>query len=384
MSATYDVILVGLGAMGTSAALHLARRGVRVLGLEQFDVPHAFGSSHGQSRMIRMAYYEHPHYVPLLRRAYDLWHELEHLCGQTLLHQTGGLYLGRPDSELIAGSLRSAREHALPHDLLDHAALRTSFPQFRVPDGYVGLFEKPAGFLLPERAVSAAAELALRHGADLRAREAVAAWSSSGVSVTVTTSRGTYSAAHLVFCAGAWTARLLRDIDVSLLVTRQVLGWVWPRVPGPFALGRFPVFAIGHDDGSLHYGFPLLPTGSDPGPLGLKVAHHTPGLPADPDSVERLVLPGDEATFRPALGTYLPDAAGTTLATRVCLYTNSPDHHFILGPHPTRPNVTLAAGFSGHGFKFATVVGEALADLATRGRTDLPVDFLSPARFAGT
>jgi sarcosine oxidase len=194
----------------------------------------------------------------------------------------------------------------------------------------------------------------------------------------VRTSRGEYRADQLVFCGGPWTERLVRDLGVPLVVTRQVLGWVWPIEPALFELGTLPVWAIGRGDGSLYYGFPILPDG---GSVGFKIALHARGTPADPDRVAREVLPGDEETFRACLRQHIPRADGPLLAMRTCLYTNSPDGHFILDRHPRHPRVHLACGFSGHGFKFASVIGEVLADWCTAGRTDLPVEFLSLARF---
>jgi sarcosine oxidase len=375
-----SVIVVGVGAMGSSACLHLARRGAAVLGLEQFDIPHALGSSHGASRMIRMAYYEHPDYVPLLRRAYELWDELERSTGQKLLHLTGGLYLGPPDGGLVAGSLRAAREHGLEHEPLDAGAIGKRFPMFRVPAGWAGLCEPRAGFLLPERVVAVQAESAMRAGAELHGREPVIEWEAGPHGVTVRTPRAEYHAARLVFCGGAWSSRLLNGLGVTLRVTRQVLGWVWPRRPELFSLGEFPVWAIDKPDGSIYYGFPIIPASEA---TGLKVAWHGPGAETDPDRVVRDPQPGDEETFRPALKEYLPDADGPLLSLRTCLYTNSPDHHFIIDRHPLHENVTIACGFSGHGFKFASVIGELLADLAMEGKSGLPAEFLRlSSRFA--
>jgi sarcosine oxidase len=376
MSQRFDVIVVGVGAMGSSACWQLARRGARVLGLEQFDIPNTRGSSHGFSRMIRMAYYEHPDYVPLLRRAYELWRELERASGQSLLHVTGGIYLGPPEGGLISGSLRSAREHGLEHELLDRAALARRYPQFHVPDDWVGLHETMAGWLPPERVVAAFTNEAMKAGSELHGHEPVRGWSSDGSGVTVGTDRGEYRADRVIFCGGPWTGRLLSDLGVRLTVTRQVMAWVWPRDPAGFQPGRLPVWAIDNPDGTIHYGFPMQPDNP-----GFKLAHHGPADATDPDEVIRTPLPGDERTVRPALARFLPDADGPLLALRICLYTNSPDHHFIIDRHPTHDRITIACGFSGHGFKFASVVGEVLADLASKGSTDLPARFLGLARF---
>jgi sarcosine oxidase len=371
----FDVIVVGVGAMGSSACFELARRGVRVLGIERFDIPHALGSSHGQSRMIRMAYYEHPDYVPLLRRAYERWHELEQISGQKLLYLTGGVYIGPETGELVGGSLRSAREHGLSHELLDTAELRRRYPQFQVPQDWVALHEPNAGFLLPERVIATYAAAALRVGAQLHGRERVMEWKADERGVLVRTDRADYRADHLIFCGGPWASALIGDLGVKLTVTRQVLAWVWPRQPGQFALGRLPVWAIDHLDGTLHYGFPMMEDVP-----GFKVAHHGPGTATDADQVARDPQPGDEDTFRPVLREMIPAADGPLLSMKVCLYTNSPDGHFIIDRHPHHPRSTIACGFSGHGFKFASVVGEILADFAMEGSTKLPAQFLQLSR----
>lgn len=379
MAQTYDVIIVGLGAMGSATAFHLARRRLRVLGLEQFDIPHARGSSHGQSRMIRLAYYEHPDYVPLLRRAYDLWDELSSLTNQPLLHRTGGIYMGPSTGHVVSGALRAAREHNLSHEPLSHADLRQRYPMFSLPEDYAGVFEPAAGFLLPERCVAAHAELALRHGARLQSHEPVLDWSATPTSVTVRTSLGTYHAARLIFTAGPWTARLLSSLSVPLVVTRQTMGWVWPDDPAPLTLGRFPVWGIEQPDSSLAYGFPVLPNSDVP---GLKLARHAPGTSVDPNTISREITAADRAEISGILSRYFPTLINApTLSIRTCMYTNSPDGHFLIDRLPGHPNVLLAAGFSGHGFKFAPVIGQALADLAADHRTALPVSFLSLSRF---
>ncbi len=372
----HDVIVIGVGTMGSAACLELARRGVRVLGLEQFSVPHALGSHHGHSRMFRMSYYEHLDYVPLLKRAYDLWKGLERQAGVSVFHLTGALYLGRADGELIRGSLDSARRHALPHETLDGAALARRYPQFRPDPAWVAMFEPRAGFVVPEPAVRAMADQATRHGAEIHAHEPVESWYAGAPGCTVRTAKGEYRADRLIFCGGAWTARLVRDLGVRLMVTRQVLGWVRPRTGEPFALGRMPCWAMENADGSLYYGFPVMP--ADP---GLKLARHARGTPVDPDAVDRQPRAGDEADFLGALDRLAPEARGPVVSMAVCMYTNSPDSHFIIDRHPRHDRVLLACGFSGHGFKFAPVIGEIMADLATTGRSVLPIGFLALSRF---
>lgn len=373
----HDTIVVGLGAMGAAAAWQLASRGARVLGLEQFDIPHTLGSSHGFSRMTRMAYFEHPDYVPLLRSANRLWQQLEAETGQKLIYMTGGLYLGPAAGELVGGSLTAAKTHALAHELIGQDQLRRRYPQFHLPDDFVGFLDHDAGFILPEKAVAALAGLALRRGAQLHGREPVLDWSADATGVTVTTHRATYRAAKAIICGGPWSEQLLRGIGVPLRVTRQVMGWVWPKRPELFEPPRLPVWAVDHLDGSIHYGFPMWPDSP-----GFKLCHHAPAQEADPTSVDRQISDGDEQTIRPFLRRFIPDADGPLLSMRVCLYTNSPDGHFVIDRHPEHPQVIFACGFSGHGFKFAPAIGAALADLATAGKTDHRIEFLARQRLA--
>ena len=380
MDERFDVIVIGVGGMGSAACYHLARRGVRVLGLEQFNIPHENGSSHGHTRMIRTAYYEHPDYVPLLRRSFQLWKQLEDEALTKILHVTGGLYLGKSDGQVIAGSLRSCETHGLSYEILQRHELASQYPQFHVPDDFVGLYEYQAGFLVPELAVSAHVDLAMRYGAEIHGNEPLLSWTSDGAGVTVTTTKQTYAADKLIFTAGAWTMKIIRDLGVPLIVTRQVMGWVQPNRRDYFQLGVLPVWAIdpplNDAPGTLYYGFPLLPDHP-----GLKIAHHAPGPVADPETLDRTPRREDEQSFRPPLQKFLPDADGPLLSMKICMYTNSPDHHFIVDRHPRFERVSLACGFSGHGFKFCPVIGQSLADLAMYDRSDLPIGFLSLTRF---
>jgi sarcosine oxidase len=377
MSDRYDVIVIGVGAMGSAACWQLARRGARVLGLDRFDIPNVQGSSHGLSRMIRMAYYEHADYVPLLRRSFEIWRELESESGQSLLHVVGGLYMGPEMSGLINGSLKAAKVHQLDHEFLGSRQLSERYPQFRLPADHVGFYEPAAGFLQPEDCVAAFARGAIRRGAELHGHEPVESWSADATGARVQTSRREYRASRLVFSGGPWSGALLEPLRIKLRVTRQVMGWFSPPDPKPFEFGRMPVWAIDQPDGSLYYGFPIHSPG-----LGMKVAHHRPGTPADPDHVDRDIHAADEQPLASFLRQFMPQADGPAVAFRTCLYTNSPDSHFIIDRHPQFEHVYLACGFSGHGFKFAGVVGEVLADLALDGKTDLPIGFLSLGRFA--
>jgi sarcosine oxidase len=372
---SFDVIVVGVGAMGSATCYHLARRGVKVLGLERHGIPHDMGSSHGQSRVIRCAYYEHPDYVPLLLHAWDLWQELGHESGRASLFPTGGFYCGPPGCEYVDASLVAAEEYDLPHERLDRQLIFERFPQFELPDDYSGMYEDMAGFLVPEWCIEDHARLAREHGAVLHEGEAVEDWSTDAAGVTVRTALGTYSADHLVLSAGPWMPSLLKT-DFSLQVTRQILGWLRPLEPVPLELGVLPIWAIDCPGTGLLYGFPIADKVDVPGPQGFKVAMHAHGEPADPDTIDRQVQSSDQASFIDRVREWIP-AAGTTVDHMcVCMYTNSRDEHFIIDHHPDFERVTIATGFSGHGFKMSSVIGEVLADLATTGRTPHPVGFL--------
>lgn len=379
---SYDTIVLGLGGMGSAAAFHLAARGQRVLGLEQFTSPHDRGSSHGATRVVRQAYFEHPSYVPLLRRAYELWHDLERRSGQPLLRLPGGLMLGPADSAVVTGSLYSARQHGLAHELLDASAIRRRFPPFQIRDDTVGLFEPTAGLVWCERSVAAHLESAARAGAELHFNEPAWQWSASatGDGVRVETARGRYEAGRLVLSPGPWAPRLLADLGLPLEVTRQVLCWFQP--PGgiePFLPDRFPIYIWPRHAREEVYGFPAVdgPEG------GVKAAffHQPKPEVVTPESVEREIRAEDVSQLREALREFLPGLDGRFLYGRVCLYTSTPDRHFVIGRHPRHPQVILAAGFSGHGYKFCSVVGEILADLAMTGQTAHDLSLFSPRRF---
>ncbi len=373
----HDVIVVGLGAMGTAAAFHLARRWVRVLGLEAFGRGHALGSSHGESRVIRLAYWEHPDYVPLLRRAYALWHELEAASGDKLLIQTGGLFIGARDSLLVQGTLDSVRTHGLAYQMLEADDARREHPLLRVRDSDVVIYEEPAGLLLPERCVEAHAAMAEGAAAELRYDEPVTDWSSDDSGVSVTTPTGRYSAERLVITAGAWLSRVVK-LDLPLRPERVPMFWLQPSAPlEAFVPERFPIWLWDTGQAGLFYGFPHL---SWP---GVKLARHHSGVQCDPETLQREIQPADEAPIRDFVSRFLPALDGPVLHARACMYTNTPDEHFVVDRHPEFANVIYAGGFSGHGFKFSTVIGEILADLALDGRAMPEAEFLRAARFAG-
>lgn len=351
--------------MGSATAHQLARRGRRVLGLDRWTPPHAFGSSHGQTRIIREAYFEDPRYVPLVQRAYEAWRELERDASCPLLLETGGLMIGPPDGVLVAGARRSADQHHLRHEMLTAAEIRARFPALAPDDDMVAVWEPRAGVLFPEACVAAQLAMARRHGATLQCDEPVLRWQPSGDGVRVVTARGAYEAASLVLTAGSWTRSLLPDLVLPLTVARQTLYWFTPqRNAGAFAPERCPIHLWEHARGRYIYGFPDLGE-------GVKAARHHEGTIADPDTIDREVRAEEVDAMRAMVARYLPDAAGALRWAAVCMYTNTPDEHFLVAPHPTHAQVLIASPCSGHGFKFAPVVGEALADLATQGRSSI-------------
>ncbi|QBI55183.1 N-methyl-L-tryptophan oxidase [Streptomonospora litoralis] len=377
MHDSYDVAVIGLGAMGGAAAYHLAARGQRVLGLERFDPAHDRGSSHGGSRIIRQAYFEHPDYVPLLLRAYELWEALERDSGADLMSLTGALMLGRPDSRTVAGSRESARRWGLPHEMLDAADIRRRFPTLAPRDDEVALYEARGGFVRPEAAVRAHVALARREGADLRFREPAQTWTAlpGGQGVRITTAAGAYTAERLVVCPGAWAPELLADLGVEFTVERQVQYWFAPRGgAGPFAPERHPVYVWEDPGGVQVYGFPAYdgPEG------GVKTAFFRRGSPCTPETLDRRIHPEEIAAISAHLADRIPELPGPLLRGAACMYTTTADEHFVVAPHPEHPQVTVACGFSGHGFKFTPVIGEIAADLATTGTTAHPVDLFDP------
>ena len=365
---TYDVIVVGVGGMGSATAYHLARRGQKVLALEQFDIPHELGSSHGVNRIIRLAYAEHPNYVPLLRRAYELWRELERKAGEQLLFITGGIDAGVENSLTVRGSLQSCAIHGLPHERLDPAALRRRFPGYQLNPDMVAVYQPDAGFVLPERCIVAHVIAAQALGAEIRARGAVEFWRADRGSVFVTTGRKTYHARKMIVTAGPWARNLIPALQQAAVPERQVLLWAQPRKRDYFKFGAFPVFNMEAPEGRF-YGFPVF---SVPG-FKIGKYHHRSERVDDLDRMDRECHSEDEAILREGIRRYFPEADGPTMAMKTCLFTNSPDEHFILDRLPDEPQVGIAAGFSGHGFKFCSVVGEIMAELMIDATTRLDV-----------
>ncbi len=379
---TTSVIVLGLGAMGSAAAQHLAERGHRVSGFDRFTPPHSYGSSHGQTRIIRQSYWEDPRYVPLLLRAYELWRKLEADTGQSLLHLTGGLMIGAADGDLVARSTNSARQFNLPHRILSAKEIRRLYPMFLVQDDMAALWEDAAGFLNPEACVQQQLHQAQRAGADLHYNEPAIEWmprQDGGVSVR--TAQRTYEADRLVITAGPWAPEVLSTARLPLEATRQVLYWFEPfAIPELFQEGRFPIFIFqpGSVEPSL-YGFPSVASSSFKD--GVKVALHGSHDICTPETIVREIRPEDERAIRERLNETIPALAGRLLKAETCLYTMTPDEHFILDQHPEYAQVSIAAGFSGHGFKFSSVIGEILADMVAGNASSFDLGLFSTRRF---
>ena len=352
----YDVIIAGLGAMGSAAAYHLSQRGGNVLGLDRFQPPHSYGSSHGLTRIIREAYFEHPLYVPLVQRAYELWQDLEKKSARKLLRQTGGLMIGPAEGVLVSGARRSAEEHGLAHRLLSTAELRTEFPAFAVKDNTVAVWEPRAGMVFPELAIQTHLELAAKNGTELRFNEMMLRWEAVDAGVRVFTNSGLVAARRLLLSAGAWMNQLLPNLNVPLAVERQVLFWFEPLKREVFAAERCPIFICENAPHKYFYGFP------DVGD-GVKIGIHHQGETTSPDQLNRDVSASEKDRARDLMREFLPDGAGALKSSVVCMYTNTPDEHFVLDFHPAHSQVLIASPCSGHGFKFSPVVGEIAAAL---------------------
>jgi len=378
----YDVIVIGVGSMGAATCYYLAKRGQKVLGLDQFDISHEMGSHGGQSRIIRKAYFEHPDYVPLLERAYDNWEQLEIETGDKFYHQTGLLYFGPPGNEITAGVMKSASLYNLLVFKLTARQAKKQFPQFNFANDFEIVYEPEAGFLTPEKAIRAYAMVAVQTGARIIANEPVKSWKLKGDRILVSTQNETYEASKLVITAGAWSSILIPGLHRTLKVTKQALAWTMPSDPDAFALGKFPCWLMKDPDRGPYYGFPMLDPQEFGGPFGLKSAHHFPAEPFDPTKKDRPINENAEEDINHALSKWLPNSNEKLLAVKSCLYTNTPDEHFIIDLLPGYDGrVAIACGFSGHGFKFASAMGEILADLSLKGETRHPIGFLGLSRF---
>ena len=374
MTSTFDVGVVGGGTMGTAAAFFLARSGLRVILFEQFGIVHEFGSHSGATRIIRHAYHESPDYVPLVLRADQLWQDLQQISGQQLLVRTGGIDLGPRDGNVVDHALLACRDHSLPHEYLDATEIMEQWPQFRIPENWHGCYDPNMGFLLVDGCIRAYADAARDAGCVIHEEEPVEGFSQD-MPIRLRTAKSEYELQKLVVCGGAWNSKLLADLNLPLIAKRKALVWLTAEREEEFQPGRFPVFLADTSAGLL-YGFPIY------GKPGLKIAnHHGAGPAVDPDQVDRTFRPGDATDAQIFSSQHLKGVKQEVLDGKICLYTMTPDEHFILDLHPANDNIAIAAGFSGHGFKFAPVIGEILRELIVHKRTHHPISKFSLTRF---
>ncbi len=373
----YDTIVVGLGAMGSATLYHLAARGQRVLGLEQFAPGHSLGSSHGDSRIIREQYFEHPLYVPLVQRASELWRELEHKVGSPLMSINGGLMIGTPDGAVVTGTIRSAIDHHLPYEVLSPNEVNARFPAFQLSPELVAVYDPHAGILDPDACNRAHIMAARVIGADVRFQDRVSAWSIDGEGVKVKTPSGEYYAANLVLTTGAWTHDIAPELDLPLVVERQVIFWFdVERSRTEYARDRLPIYLFQNGPDAFCYGFPRLMRGAKAG------IHHGGETATSPEKIRRSASPGEVDALRDALRPILPLIADAPIReAAICLYTNTPDSHFLIDRHPNHPQVLLSSPCSGHGFKFASAVGEDQAQMIVDGASKLDLSPIRISRF---
>jgi monomeric sarcosine oxidase len=374
MTRSFDAAVIGLGTMGSAVTLSLARRKASVIGFDRFRPPHSFGSHGGSTRVFRIAYPELPDYVPLAQHAGTLWGSLEEEISTRLLTRSGLLTMGTEDSGPIRGIRYCAEHYELPVEHLTAGEIRKRYPAFHSPENYVGCLETSAGWLDVDTSIEQMHRLARGLGAGLRTDSEVTGWHSDGRSAVVRTTAGESTARKVIITGGAWAAKILRDLDLPLKVIRKTFAWFDPLTPDQFAEGAIPIFGF---PPSSFYGFPNI------GGLGVKVAEHLGGDDViDPDAVpaagdhDKRPLVETAARFLPGLAGPPPGDESRIMRVSNCLYTMTPDENFVLDRHPEHENVFFAAGFSGHGFKFAPLIGEIMADLALAGRTSHPIDFL--------
>lgn len=373
---TYDTIVLGMGGMGSATAYYLAKAGKKVLGLERFDIPNCMGSSHGQARIFRLSQFAGSVYVPLAIRALELWEDLEARSEEKLLYKTGGLDCGSEGGEFINAAIKSCRDHQLNYELWNSKDLSSRYPAIQLPPDYLALYQPDAGFLDPERCITAFVNLAFSHGAEIHAHEQIVDWKAGKSSVSVTTNRATYEAETIVFAPGAWAAKVLPILAPYMHIERAVAAWFQPLKPELFKLGKLPIFII-EDQGDGCYGFPMF------GRPGFRAGtFRDPSPPIDPDQVDRQIKPVDEQHIRKFVEKFLPLGAGEMVAAETCLYEFSADEHFIIDVHPEYPNVSFAAGFSSYGYKFCTAVGEIMAQMAMNGQKPRSVSNFALDRFA--
>lgn len=376
MKATYDIGIVGLGAVGSAALYHGAKAGRSVIGFDRYAPPHTYGSAHGGSRIIRKAYFEGSTYVPLLSRAYELWRRLEEDSGRRLMHLNGCLTIGRSDGATLRGAQASAESYDISFERLSPREVHERFPAFHLRQGEAALWEPDAGWLDPEECVRTHLDLAAASGAEIRLEEPVETWGVVGSDVRIETGSGTFDVARLIICAGGWIAPLLREIHVPLQIERQVNGWFRPATTDDrFQPPNCPVYVWEYDGDRVLYGFPDLGDGVKTG------LHHTDDFVDSPDDLDRGVHDDDVEALRRWTVQLLPKLSDEASRTATCFYTNTPDRHFLIDRHPGLDRVVYASACSGHGFKASSAVGESLVRLAVGEEPAVDLSEFRAARF---
>jgi sarcosine oxidase len=384
MNKQFDYIVIGVGSMGSSTCYHLAKSGATVLGIEQFELAHERGAHSGQSRIVRKAYFEHPDYIPLLERAYHNWQEIERVSGNKMYHETGIFYAGPIGHAIIESIRTAAAQYEIP--LLDgrNGDQLEILPLFDLSEGYEWIYEPEAGFVETEKAILSYVEQAKKLGTVIHQHEKVLGWELIEDGVEVRTSNGNYTCKKIIVTAGPWSAKLMPTINDELKITRQTLMWIQPDEANSFKISAFPCwFVVDKDKPGAYYGFPIAEIHDTKNPNGFKFAYHYPGAETDPDDVDRNIKEIDKEPLLSFIERYIPKAKGQVLDVKTCLYSNSKDENFVIDClEGTEGRVCFARGFSGHGFKFVSVVGEIMADLALKGATTLPIGFLRADRFS--
>ncbi len=373
---TFDAIVLGLGAHGSAAVYHLSKNNIKVCGIDRFVPPHAFGSSHGQSRIIRQAYHESPMYVPLVMEAYELWNELENASSKKLLLKTGGLILGNEDSMVIKGARLSAETHNVPYEYLYNKEITKRFPALKPTEDTVAVVEQSAGILFPEECIKANLKLANDNGALLLFGEAVQSINIKNNYVEVVTNKGIYETEKLIVSVGAWLNDLLPELKLPLNIKRQVLFWFKnddKQMQQFIQPEHLPIFIWEHNSPHIFYGFPDLGN-------GIKIAPHHEGQLIHPDLLSKEVYEDEIQQMKNILDKYFNVDAKFS-SSDVCMYTNTPDEHFIIDYYPSNKNIIVASPCSGHGFKFSSAIGKMLSDMALEKQLSFDISPFSINRF---
>ena len=376
---TCDVAVLGLGGVGASAFCSLAARGTSVIGIDRFESIHEMGSSHGQSRVFRVAYFEHPDYVPLAQFSREQWVELDARAPNRIFVPAGGAWIGPESGPHVSESRLAAEQHGLEFEMLSADEAMSRWPALRIPHEQVCFHEPAAGLICPEHAIEAFLREGTMHGGRVMRGRTVESIEQNDDGILVRMQDGVVKAGRIVMALGPWMPAYTTDLKIRLEPQRQLLGWTRPADPELVREGRLPVWLFADNDESIQYGFPIC---SDlPGPGGFKLARHCDGDSCDPDLIRRDTNESDANLVLERLDERIPAGFGPLTTLKTCIYTMSDDGHFIVDKHPENDRIILACGLSGHGFKFCPALGQALSDLALEAGTDIPIGFLGLGRF---